>query len=182
MACTLSTGRNLSCNDTVGGIKSVFFCEYGTMGTLTVTAGEVTTIGGTPDFYEFKVRGGVSSLEQTITGSRENGTVFYEQVLNLTLQKLDLATQEEIVKIAKARPHVVVQTHNKVGDTTENVYLMVGAVHGADVTGGTIVTGATMGDLTGFTLTLSAQESIPAYFVDGTEFETYINTSDLITP
>ena len=69
MACNLSTGRALSCNDSVGGIKSVYFAEYGTMGTLTVTAGEVTAFGGTPDFYEFEVRGGNSSLEQTITGS-----------------------------------------------------------------------------------------------------------------
>jgi tellurite resistance-related uncharacterized protein len=181
MACTLSTGRNLSCNDTVGGIKSVYFCEYGTMGALTVTSGEVTAFGGTPDFYEFEVRGGVSSLEQTITGSRENGTVFYEQAVNLTLQKLDLATQEEIVKIAKARPHVVIETHNTRGDTTEKVYLMVGAVHGADVTGGTIVTGATMGDLTGFTLTLSGQETLPAYFVDGTVFEALVDSTK-ITP
>lgn len=168
MACNLTTGRALSCNDSVGGIKSVFFAEYGTMGALTVTAGEVTAFGGTPDFYEFEVRGGNSSLEQTITGSRENGTVFYEQTLNVTLQKLDLLTQEEIVKIAKARPHVVIKTYN-------DEYLMVGAVHGADVTGGTIVTGAALGDLTGFTLTLVGQETLPAYFVDGTAFETLIS-------
>ena len=168
MACNLSTGRALSCNDSVGGIKSVYFAEYGTMGTLTVTAGEVTAFGGTPSFYDFEVRGGNSSLEQTITGSRENGTVFYEQTLNVTLQKLDLLTQEEIVKIAKARPHVVVKTFN-------DEYLMIGAVHGADLTGGTIVTGAAMGDLTGFTLTLAGQETLPAYFVDATAFETLIS-------
>lgn len=168
MACNLSTGRALSCNDSVGGIKSVYFAEYGTMGTLTVTAGEVTAFGGTPDFYEFEVRGGNSSLEQTITGSRENGTVFYDQTLNVTLQKLDLLTQEEIVKIAKARPHVVVKTFN-------DEYLMIGAVHGADLTGGTIVTGSAMGDLTGFTLTLAGQETLPAYFVDATPFEALIS-------
>ena len=172
MACNLTTGRSLSCNDSVGGIKSVYFAEYGTMGDLTVTAGEVTTFGGTPDFYEFEVRGGNSSLEQTITGSRENGTVFYDQTLNLTLQKLDLLTQEEVVKIAKARPHVVVKTFN-------DEYLMIGAVHGADLTAGTIVTGAAMGDLTGFTLTLAGQETLPAYFVDSTAFEALISDTQI---
>jgi len=34
--------------------------------------------------YELK---GNSSFEQTITSSRENGTTFLEQVLNLTLEK-----------------------------------------------------------------------------------------------
>lgn len=175
MACNLTTGRSLSCNDSVGGIKSVFFCEYGTMGTLQVSAGEVTGFGTpAPDFFEFEVRGGNSSLEQTITGSRENGTVFYDQTLNLTLQKLDLLTQEEVVKIAKARPHVVVKTFN-------DEYLMIGAVHGADLTAGTIVTGAAMGDLTGFTLTLAGQETLPAYFVDATAFEALIDSTQ-ITP
>lgn len=168
MACNLTTGRSVPCKDSVGGIQAVYFADFGTMGTLTVTAGEVTAFGGTPSFYDFEVRGGNSSLEQTITGSRENGTVFYEQTLNVTLQKLDLLTQEEIVKIAKARPHVVVKTFN-------DEYLMIGAVHGADLTGGTIVTGAAMGDLSGFTLTLAGQETLPAYFVDATAFEALIS-------
>ena len=43
----------------------------------------------------------------------------------------------------------------------------VGLEHGAEVTGGTIVTGAAMGDLSGYTLTFSAQEVLPANFVNG---------------
>ena len=70
------------------------------MGTLTVDAGTVTAISGTPDLFQFDVKGN-SSLEQAITSSRENGTTFYEQTLNLTLTKLDVATQQEIVTIAK---------------------------------------------------------------------------------
>lgn len=171
MACNLSTGRALSCNDSVGGIKSVYFAEYGTMGTLTVTAGEVTAFAGTPSFFEFDVKGN-SSLEQTITASRENGTAFYEQTLNLTLTKLDKATQEELILIVKARPHVVVKDYN-------GNYLMIGATYGADVSGGTIVTGAGMADLSGFTLTLSGQETLPAYFVDATAFEALVSATQI---
>jgi len=43
---------------------------------------------------------------------------------------------------------------------------LVGLEHGAEVTGGTIVTGAAMGDLSGFTLTMEGQEIAPAPFVD----------------
>lgn len=160
MACTLSTGRELPCRDSVGGLKAIWFADYDTLGTLTVASGEVTAIGGTPALFKFEVKGN-SSLEQTINASTENGTVFYEQVLNLTLTKLDKATQEEIKVIANGRPHVFVEDYN-------GNYLLVGAVHGAEVTGGTIVTGGAMGDLSGFTLTLSAQETIPAYFVTST--------------
>lgn len=160
MACLLTTGRELPCKDSVGGIKAVYLADYGSLGALTVSSGEVTAIAGTPDLFQFDVKGN-SSLEQAITSSRENGTTFYEQTLNLTLTKLDLATQQEIVQMAKARPHIFVEDYN-------GNYFLVGAAHGADVSGGTIVTGAAMGDLSGFTLVFSAQETLPAYFVTST--------------
>ena len=62
--------------------------------------------------------------------------------------------------MAYGRPHVVVQDYNN------NAFLM-GAINGADVSGGTIVTGAGMGDLSGYTLTLTGQETIPANFLEG---------------
>jgi hypothetical protein len=43
----------------------------------------------------------------------------------------------------------------------------MGAEHGAEVTGGTISTGAAMGDLSGYTLTLAASELQPANFLEG---------------
>ena len=43
----------------------------------------------------------------------------------------------------------------------------MGLEHGADVSGGTIVTGAAMGDMSGYTLTLTAQEVLPANFLEG---------------
>ena len=157
MACTLTTGRSLPCRDSVGGLKAIYFADYDSLGTLTVSSGNVDSISGSPTLFQFDLKGN-SSLEQTINASTENGTVFYEQTLNLTLTKLDVATQEELKLIAHARPHVFVKDYN-------DNYFLVGAVHGAEVSGGTIVTGAAMGDLSGFTLTLTAQETIPAYFV-----------------
>lgn len=160
MACNLTSGRSLPCKDSVGGIKRVLMADYGTLGTLTVTSGEVTAISGNPSLFAFDVKGN-SSLEQAITSDRASGTTFYEQTLNLTLTKLDLATQEEIRVIAVARPHVFVEDYN-------GNYFLIGAVHGADVSGGTIVTGSAMGELSGFTLVFSGQETLPAYFVDAT--------------
>ena len=43
----------------------------------------------------------------------------------------------------------------------------MGLVHGADAAGGTISTGTAMGDLSGYTLTMTAQEALPANFIDG---------------
>ena len=102
-----------------------------------------------------------TSLEQTINADRTNGTSFYTQTLNLTLTKLDAATQAELIDVVRARPHVFIEDYN-------GNYFLIGAVHGAEATGGTIVTGAAMGDLSGFTLTMTAEETLPAYFVTST--------------
>jgi hypothetical protein len=46
------------------------------------------------------------------------------------------------------------------------MYLLWVLENGADVSGGTIVTGAAMGDLSGYTLTLTGMEKVPANFID----------------
>jgi len=163
MACDLSTGRAVPCKDVVGGIKAVYFANYGTLGAITydvTNTDAIDSFGGTPTAYEYDVKGN-SSFEQTITSSRENGTTFFEQTLNLTFTKLDKATHKELKLMAYGRPHVFVEDYNG------NIFVM-GLLHGAEVTGGTIVTGAAMGDLSGYTLTLTAQEQVPANFLDAT--------------
>ncbi len=159
MACALTTGRKVPCKSGFGGIKRVYMADYGTLGTATVDAdGSVSALSGSPAWFQFDVKGN-SSLETTITSSRDNGTTFFTQTLNLTLTYLDTATQEEIKLIAHARPHVAVE------DYYGNVFLC-GFENGCELTSGTIVTGAAAGDLSGFTLVMEGVEEIPAYFVD----------------
>ena len=95
MACTLTTGRKLPCKSGVGGLKTVYFADYGTLGAATISGGEVTALAGTPALFQFDIKGN-SSLETSINSSRENGTTFYETTLNLTLTFLEKATQEEL--------------------------------------------------------------------------------------
>ena len=157
MACDLSLGRKEPCKDVVGGIRAVYFTDFGDLGTVTETDDEITDLSGTFSAYKYEVKGN-SSFEQNITSSRENGTTFFEQTLNLTLHKLSKEDNKELKLLAYGRPHVAVEDYNG------NVFLM-GLQHGADVSGGTIVTGAAMGDLSGYTLSLSAMEVKPANFV-----------------
>ena len=158
MACLLTTGRNLNNKNRVGGLKAVYFADYGTLGAVTEASGEITGFAGTPDFFQYDLKGN-SSLETTINSSRETGSTSYTQTLNLTLPVLDKATQEELKILAVTRPHICVEDYN-------GNFFLVGLQHGADLTGGTIVSGAAMADLSGFTLTMEAQEIAPAQFVD----------------
>ena len=173
MACAITKGRTLPCKNSVGGLKNVFILDYGSVvADLTPSSGTVTLpTDGTAEFFKFEIKGN-SSLETAVTSSRENGTTFYESTLNLTFTYLDVATQEELKLLNAGRAHYVVETYN--GD-----YLLIGKEHGAEVTGGTIVTGAAMGDLSGYTLTLTGQEKIPANFVDATISASASNISDI---
>jgi len=114
-------------------------------------------MSGTFEAFEYDLKGN-SSFEQTVNSSRENGTTFFEQTLNLTLKKLSKEDNKELKLLAYGRPHVAVEDYNG------NVMVM-GLDNGADVSGGTIVTGAAMGDLSGYTLTFTAQETSPAKFL-----------------
>ena len=99
MACTaLSKGRGLDCSRTSGGIKYVYFAVYDQVTSIPQTAGEVTDIEmGTDVLYRYAMPLGTASLSESITGSRENGTIFYTPTLNLVLNKL---TKEELVDLA----------------------------------------------------------------------------------
>tara|TARA_R100001015_G_C4586774_1_gene142627 strand:- start:216 stop:737 length:522 start_codon:yes stop_codon:yes gene_type:complete len=159
MACTLTTGRKLPCKTGFGGVKKVYFADFGTLGTVTVDAdGTISAFAGSPVWFQFDVKGN-SSLESTVNSSRENGTTFFAQTINLTLPFLDNATQQELQLIIVSRPHVVVE------DYLGNQFLC-GIENGCEVTGGTVVTGAAAGDLYGFTLTLEGQEEKAPAFVD----------------
>ena len=158
MAClTLSSGRALPCSKKVGGLKAVYFADFGTLGTATISGSEITALSGSPDFFKFDINGS-SSLETTVNSSKENGTLFYTQTLNLSLLVLDKATQEQIKILAASKPHVAIEDFN-------GTFFLIGLENGADTTGGSIVTGAAMGDAQSFTLTLEAMETDPAYFV-----------------
>jgi hypothetical protein len=158
MACALTTGRKVPCKSAFGGIKKVLFADYGDLTAVQVDATtKEATVTGSPDWYEYDVKGN-SSLETTVTSSRENGTTFYTQTLNLTLTYLDAKTQAELQILAVARPYIVVE------DYYGNNFLC-GFENGMECTGGTVVTGAAAGDLSGFTLTFEGMEETAPYFL-----------------
>jgi hypothetical protein len=156
----MATGRKLPCKDVVGGIKTVYFADYGTLGTLTITAGTLTAISGVAsNFYKYDVKGG-NNLEQAITSSDENGTTFYGQTVTVVLTKRDVETDVELMKMIAQRPHVFIEDNN-------GNYFAVGLLRGCNING-TVTTGTALGDMNGYTLTITAEEAILAPFVSAT--------------
>ena len=150
MACDLTlNGRALPCSKTVGGLKTIYFAEYN--GTMT------TATAATADWFQFDLKG-ASSLETAINGSRENNSIFYTQTINIQLPLLDETTQDEIKILAATKPHIIVEDYN-------GQQWLAGLEHGCDLTGGSLVTGANLGDFSGFTLTFEALEKNPPAYV-----------------
>ena len=163
MACDLALGRIEPCKDSVGGLKNLYFVNYGDLGAITydVTNTDVIdAVAGTPDAYKYEIKG-ASSFTQNIQSSRDTGTTAFEQVVEVTLKKLTIADHKELKILAFGRPHVIVEDYN-------GNFFLAGLEHGAEVTGGTIVTGTAMSDLSGYTLTLTGMERTPANFLGDT--------------
>jgi len=159
MACNITAGRNEVCKDSIGGLAGVYFLNY-TTGSFTKNgSGEVTAFpsGSTVYYYQLK---GTSAYTETVNTSRENGTTFFNQELVLNLKKLTNEMTTQLKLMAYGRPQIVVHTMN--GDA-----LLVGENEGADMTSGTIQTGAAMGDLYGYAITMTGQEQLPAAFISG---------------
>jgi hypothetical protein len=162
MACALTRSRAEACKDVVAGIKEVYFADFGALGTVTLgSSDEITNMTGDSSnditIHKYEVKGN-NSFETTINASRENGTVFYEQTLNITLKKLTKEDHKELKLLAAARPHVIIV------DKNDNVFMM-GLKEGADVTEGTVSTGNALGDFNGYNLTFTAQETSPPNFM-----------------
>ena len=158
MSCDISRGRLEPCKDSVGGLNAVYFINKGGISAgYDVSDTDVIDDLGSPTAYKFDIKGG-STYTENITSSRENGTTTFEQVLELQLTKLTKEDHKTVKLLAYGSPHVLIEDNNG------NVFV-AGLEHGLDVSGGTIVSGAAMGDMSGYTLTFSGMEKAPANFV-----------------
>lgn len=164
MSCDVSLGRLKPCKDSVGGIKNIYFVNFGDFGQIDYNSTDTDVIdsldgaaAGLTSAYKYEVHFS-SSFTQNIQSSSENGTTAFEQVLEMTLHRLSKEDHKEIKMLAWGHPHVIVEDQN-------DNFFVAGLVNGMEVTGGTIVTGQALGDLSGYTLTLTGMERVPANFL-----------------
>jgi len=163
MSCDISLGRLEPCKDSVGGLNAIYFVNFGDLGAITydVTNTDVIdAVAGTPSAYKYDIKG-TSTFTQNIQSDRATGTTAFEQVLEITLKKLSISDHKEIKLLSYGRPHIIIEDYN-------GNYFLAGLEHGCDVTGGTVVTGGAMNELSGYTLTLTGMERVPANFLGDT--------------
>jgi YD repeat-containing protein len=170
MSCFITQGVSLNeCADSIGGIKKVYIAggigtEDGGITAFTYDADDQitgSTVASGTTLYGFEVKRNTSSLTQTITKSFENGTVYFEQVLELVMFKYDKDKRKILDALVKKDNLQIIAI-----DQNETQY-MLGQVRGMYVSGGTAETGTALGDRNGFTITFQGDEPIPARIVEG---------------
>ncbi len=164
MACNLTRGRLVDCKDSIGGLKAIFMCKAFNNNieqVATISNTEMTDAGfdvwsaqeaAKTIVFKYDLVPSLSSMTVNVNSDNANGTAFFEQTLSVTLQKIDHDMTNELRLMAYSRAQIFVQ------DSMDNVYLL-GMVNGCHVTGGTVVTGAGKGDMSGYTIEWAAQEN-----------------------
>jgi hypothetical protein len=170
MSCYISQGISLNeCSDSIGGIQKIY-----------IAGGTGTTVGGVTGytynatdsitgatsaagtiFYGFELKRGTSQLTQNIQKSFENGTVFYEQLLEAVMYKYD-ATKRTIIENLASKDNLQVIAIDQNG-----TQVMLGQVRGMYVSAGALTSGLALGDRNGANFTMTGQEPVPGRVIVG---------------
>jgi len=163
MACDITRGRLIDCKDAIGGLKAIYICqaynnnieEVATISATEMTAASFATwsaqTAAKTIVFKYDLVQNLSSMTVTVNSDNATGTSFFTQALSVTLQKIDHDMTNELRLMAYTRSQIFVQ------DALDNVFLL-GLNNGCYVTGGTVITGAAKGDLTGYTIEWGAEE------------------------
>lgn len=156
MACTLTiAARAFPCKTGIGGIKHIYVANYNLVTWDAIVSGAVAGVTGATSFYRITPAKNSGSMVQTITSSVENGTIYFSQLVTLTLPVLSATDNANLYEIMKGRTSVIVH------DSNDNLLIM-GYSEGVEISGGEISTGTAKGDLNGYSLQLMAEEKLPA--------------------
>ena len=170
MACTaLTKGRGLDCNRISGGIKNIYFGVYDQFTAPLTTVGIVQANGEISDIemgtstglYRYTTPLGVASLSETITGSKENGTIFYTPTVTVILNRLTKEDQNQIKLLGATKLVIFAELNATLASNGHNVIIGLGVTNGMELNAGTMDSGAAFGDRNGYTLTFDGMEPAP---------------------
>lgn len=156
MSCLINSALALDCMNAMGGLKTAYFLAGEITGT-TAVAGEITAITGTGSFYEFALAKDTAFFNEAINVSNVNGTVYYEGVLTIVLQKMDAAKRNQILLAAANRDLRIAFVDQ------QDITWIMGLTRGSVMSASNAATGTAVADLNGYTLSFTAQEPEAAY-------------------
>ena len=165
MSCFITSGEQLGCSDSIGGIKKVYIVGGG--GSVTgytydvdgAITGATSTSGTT--LYGFELKRGVSSLTQTLQKSFENGTAFFQTELVISLYKYDSEKRNKLKVLSQN------DTLQIIAIDQNGVQYLLGQTNYSFLSAGDATSGQNLGDKNGFSMTFQSQEPEPARVIEG---------------
>jgi|TARA_R110000824_G_scaffold81045_7_gene203590 hypothetical protein len=169
MACiALTKGRGLSCDRSSGGVKYIYFGVYDKFTSPIETAGvivvdsEVTDINmvALAELYRYTPPRGSSQAMETITGSTDNGTIFYTPTVSMVLNRLSKEDQNEIKLLGQTQVIIFAQLNEQLANG-HDVIIALGVTNAMQMNAGTADSGTAFADRNGYTLNFDGFEANP---------------------
>lgn len=159
----MTNGRLLpDCMTGRAGIKTIFFAklnDFLALTGVTETGGEITSLGTDPlNVYRFEMSDNVGDFTESVNGNADNGTVFVEQTVTLTIFNILPADLEDLNNLKRGRWVVFTLDF-------EGKIRVFGRRNGMTANGGDETSGTSAGDKKGLDMTFMAQEQDYAPFL-----------------
>jgi hypothetical protein len=160
MSCALTQGYNLDCREGIGGLKEVYIIEKENVASVTEASGVVSAITKATGkrFWKYSLVRETSNATETITGNEQNGTIFYDQTVQIVLNKRQASVRNEVLLLARNFLMIVGVENQVAAGTTENRAFLYGRDQGLQLLTGTSETGVAWGDRNGYTLPFNGKE------------------------
>ena len=165
MACTsLTKGRGLDCNRISAGVKYIYFAVFDQITSFAYDATfarQIDTIDfGSNDIYRYTVPRGSTTVNDAVTGSTENGTIFYAPSCSLVLNRITKEMQQEMKLLGQTQVVIFAQLNAQLTNGHDQIAVL-GITNGMSMNAGTIDSGAAFGDRSGYTLNFDGLSADP---------------------
>lgn len=157
MSCLITSGIAQGCRNNAGGVKKFYIGSVNLTTATTVSSGGTGTITSFTSFsaYTFYPNKNSSDFVENYQVSIENGTVGYEQVVNMSFSKLQAATRNQVLLLAQGDLWIIVEDRN-------GKFWLLGEEEGMTLSGGNAGSGKVLTDKNGYLLTFTGMEGLPA--------------------
>jgi hypothetical protein len=159
--CALTTDYSFGCGQGAGGVKTFWIIEFDNVSAVGESSGlvsAITKVAG-KKFRKYQLVLETSHTEETITGNRQNGTLFYAQSVSLIINKQQLAVRNELLLMSRTNVMIVAEDNN-------NSWRLYGRENGLVAVSGNVTSGTAWADRNGYEITFTGNEEELAPFVD----------------
>jgi len=153
MSCALTQGYVLDCREGIGGLKEVYIIEFLNVASITEASGIVTAITKVSGkrFWKYSLVRETSMAKESIVGNEQNGTIFYDQEVNIILNKRQASVRNEVMILARNFLMLV-------GVENSGKAFLYGRDQGLQLLTGSSESGTAWGDRNGYTLPFAGKE------------------------